>query len=160
MSKLVSSPCRFSCGVFLVLDSCISLLVEDNVSFANLEHIFDLTGIIRYGELVFAVHFPAAPAFHVGVFLPVGIIYSPCELLKFSNDVIPVMVPLLRVQRILHSPVELLRAEGLQYPVSGFQVLDFVQLGEVRQGCTALFGFLEAVVVQFQQLDTPPNGGL
>ena len=150
MSKLVSSPCRFSCGVFLVLDSCISLLVEDNVSFANLEHIFDLTGIIRYGELVFAVHFPAAPAFHVGVFLPVGIIYSPCELLKFSND----------VQRILHSPVEVLRAEGLQYPVSGFQVLDFVQLGEVRQGCTALFGFLEAVVVQFQQLDTPPNGGL
>lgn len=82
------------------------------------------------------------------------------EFFELLNPFGLLVLPFLLFQRILHSPVEVLGAEGLQHPVSGFQVLDFVQLGEVRQGCTALFGFLEAVVVQFQQLDTPPNGGL
>ena len=79
------------------------------------------------------------------------------EFFQLLNPFGLLVLPFLLLQRILHGPVEVLRTEGLQYPVSGFQVLDFVQLGEIGQGGTALFGFLEAVAVQFQQLDENPD---
>lgn len=82
------------------------------------------------------------------------------KLFELLNPLSLFMLPLLFFQRCLHGPVEVLGADGFQNFVAGIQVLDFVQLGEIREGRTTLFGLFEAVVVQLQQLDTPPNGGL
>ena len=63
-------------------------------------------------------------------------------------------------QGVLHLTVKISRAEGLKHPVPGIQILDFVKFNKIGKGCAALLCLFEVVVVQFQQLDAPPNGGL
>lgn len=60
----------------------------------------------------------------------------------------------------LDSSIEVLGADGFQNLITDIQIFDFVQLSEIGQCCATLFGFLEAIMVQLQQLDAPPYSGL
>ena len=156
--KLLGGSCGLPRRVAGILGFRIARFVQVNLIFTDLIDISDLVGIFRHDDFLFCA--PLSVRIYMLMRLVGGLRIFRSEFFQLLNPFGLLVLPFLLLQRILHGPVEVLRTEGLQYPVSGFQVLDFVQLGEIGQGGTALFGFLEAVAVQFQQLDAPPDSGL
>ena len=90
----------------------------------------------------------------------IGIRIFHSKLAKLLNPFSLSMLVFLVRQGILHGAVEVLGTEGFQHLVPGIQVLDFVKYNKIGKSCATLLCLFEVVVVQFQQLDAPPDGGL
>ena len=115
-------------------------------------------GIVRHFNVLASVPISVPGNVCVSTVIGIGIFHS--KLAKLLNPFSLSMLVFLVRQGILHGAVEVLGTEGFQHLVPGIQVLDFVKFNKIGKGCATLLCLFEVVVVQFQQLDAPPDSGL
>ena len=115
-------------------------------------------GIVRRFNVLAGV--PISVSGNVRVSAVIGIRIFHGKLAKLLDPFSFSVLVFLVGQGVLHLTVKISRAEGFKHPVPGIQILDFVKFNKIGKGCAALLCLFEVVVVQFQQLDAPSDGGL